>query len=190
MSKYFKFFPTITYGDKVVTDITRRAKILEDIESNTYAYLPYTVKDMERPEDVALGYYGDPSLVWLVYYSNNIVDPYHEWPLDFTNFEKMIVKKHKAEAEKSMGTTLKDQEIINWTQNTTTNDNILYYYDSDNNRISKDTIINGAVALEGWTAMRIYDSEFLENENKREIRLMNKMYASQAVENLKKVINV
>jgi len=190
MPKYFSYFPEISYNGKVVKDITRNARILDSVESNPYSYLPYTIKDEERAEDIAQHYYGDINLVWLVYYSNKIVDPYFEWPVSFQNFERTLVKKYKVQAEKSEGTTLKDSEVLNWTQKTTTNDNILYYYDEDDNRVSKDTIINSAIPTSGWTAMRIYDKELADNEAKRNIQLLNRVYTDIAVENLKKVINV
>ena len=189
MSRYFSYFPNIEYKGKVIKDITRRARILDDVESNPYSYLPYTIKDEETPEEIALHYYGDMSMVWIVYYSNKIVDPYYEWPLTYANFEKTLVKKYKAKAEESEGTTLTNYEVINWTQNSTITDNILYYYDSEDTRITKETFANQSLSATEWTPMRIYDKEMLDNEAKRDIKLLNRTYASLAVENLKKVIN-
>lgn len=94
MSNYFKYFPTTTYMNKTVTDITRRVKIIDDIRRDPYGFLPYTVKDDDRPEDVARYYYGDVNKVWIVYMANLIVDPYTQWPLSNDNLEKTVRAKY------------------------------------------------------------------------------------------------
>lgn len=94
MSNYFKLFPTVTYDNRLVTDITRRARIIEQLAFDPYAILPYVVKEGERPEDIAYYYYGDQNKVWLVYLANNIVDPYVQWPLDDQNLYYTLLKKY------------------------------------------------------------------------------------------------
>lgn len=94
MSNYFKLFPTITYNNRLVTDITRRARIIDQLSTDPYSILPYVVKEGERPEDVAYYYYGDQNKVWMVYLANNIVDPYVQWPLDDQNLYYTLLKKY------------------------------------------------------------------------------------------------
>lgn len=189
MSKYFDYFPELKYGDKVLRDITKNITIFDDIESDPYSYLPYTLRDGESAEQVAEYYYGSPRYVWLVYHSNNITDPYFDWPLSQDDLEKTIVKKYKAQAEASEERTLKDREVLEWTKNTTTNDNILYYYDAEGIRITRDTYLYGGVEAADWTVRRIYEEELELNEAKRDIRLLNKAYADVAVKNLKRELN-
>jgi hypothetical protein len=95
MSDYFKLFPTTTYDNRLVTDITRRPRIVEQLATDPYAILPYVVKEGERPEDVAYYYYGDQNKVWMVYLANNIVDPYIQWPLDDQNLYYTLLKKYE-----------------------------------------------------------------------------------------------
>lgn len=121
MAKYFENFPVIEYNGKLVRDITRRNEFLNSIRTNPYLFLPYTVKEGERPEDVAEFYYGSVDYVWLVYLANNIVDPYHEWPMDEFTFNEYLIEKY---AEQS---GLKGQEVVDWTR-ADIEDNILYYY--------------------------------------------------------------
>lgn len=190
MPDYFKYFPKIEYNGKVVTDITKRAKILDDVENDPYAYMPYTIKDGESPEEIAQFYYGDVAHVWLVWYSNQTIDPYFDWPLPYVEWEKTLAKKYKAQAEKDLNRTdLTDDEIVQWTQSNATNENILYYYDEDDTHLSKDSIINGSVPSSGWIAKRIYEYEDDTNEAKRDIRLMNKSYLDLATDNLKRIMN-
>jgi hypothetical protein len=105
------------------------------------------------------------------------------------DLEKTIVKKYKAQAEASEKRTLKDREVLEWTKNTTTNDNILYYYDAEGIRITRDTYLYGNVQAADWTVRRIYEEELELNEAKRDIRLLNKAYADVAVKNLKRELN-
>jgi hypothetical protein len=39
-------------------------------------------------------YYGDTGYDWLVYYSNNIVDPYYDWYMDTNTFNKFVADKY------------------------------------------------------------------------------------------------
>jgi hypothetical protein len=97
--EFFEDFPIITYNNELVRDISVRLDILESIKTDSYAFLPYTVKDGERAEDVAYYYYGDPRLVWIVYLSNNIIDPYFEWPQGTYEFEQTLGKTYAARAK-------------------------------------------------------------------------------------------
>ena len=195
MSRYFQYFPKIKYGDKVMTDITKNVRLLDDIESDPYAFLPYTVKDEESPEEVALYYYESVDHVWLVYASNKIVDPYFQWPMSNSVLEKTIQKKYKAQAEQSMGVELSPQGVLQWTQNASTSiyDNIVYYYNNEGTKITVDTFRNGStnstITASDWTAMRIYDEELRLNEEKRDILLLNREYTKIATRNLRRVLN-
>jgi hypothetical protein len=58
MAKYFENFPMIEYEGQMVKDITRRVNFTNEVSLNPLLYLPYTVKEGERAEDVAQFYYG------------------------------------------------------------------------------------------------------------------------------------
>ncbi len=94
MSRYFKYFPTTTYNNRSVLDITRRVKVVESLANDPYAFLPYTISEGDRPEDVAFYYYGDQNLVWMIYLANNIMDPYSQWPLSNDELESSVIKKY------------------------------------------------------------------------------------------------
>jgi hypothetical protein len=94
MAKYFRYFPKIEYNGLSVTDITRRVKVAEKLQADPYLFLPYTVTDDDRAEDIARLYYGDVNKVWMIYLANNIIDPYTQWPLSNEKFESTIRKKY------------------------------------------------------------------------------------------------
>ena len=120
--KYFENFPEVIYDGKLVKDITRRNRFVRGLQNNPLLYMPYTVEEGERPEDVANFYYGSVDYVWLIYMANNIIDPYHEWPLNTQEFNDMLIEKY-AEASGVTG-----QDVLDWTRSDDTEDNIVYYY--------------------------------------------------------------
>lgn len=91
---YFQKFPTISYGDYVVRDISLRTKLTQYIVEAGIALLPYTVKEGERADSIASFYYEDPYYAWAIYLANGIVDPYSEWPKDTATFNEYIEKKY------------------------------------------------------------------------------------------------
>jgi len=122
MARYFENFPTIEYNGRRVKDITRRNNFTRNISNNPYLFMPYTVKQGQRPEDIAQSYYGSTDYIWLVYLANNIVDPYLEWPLDDYNFNQYLSRKYAAQSGKT------GEDVVEWTRDPDNINNILYYY--------------------------------------------------------------
>ena len=121
MAKYFENFPLIEYEGKLVRDITRRTNFTKEVSNNPLMYLPYTVKEGERPEDIAEFYYGSTDFTWVVYFSNSMMDPYHDWPKAEADLNQYLIAKY---GEKS---GLVGEDIVDWAREDNT-DNILYYY--------------------------------------------------------------
>jgi hypothetical protein len=106
MPEYFRHFPQVKHSGRDVTDITKRVAFFDRVASDPRVFLPYTIEEGMRAEDVAYYYYDDPGFVWLVYLANNIVDPYLEWPMSQTNLEGHIEEKYLyACAECAINTT-------------------------------------------------------------------------------------
>lgn len=122
--EYFSKFPEIRYNNVLVRDITRRVNFLKQSIENPYTFLPYTIEEGQRAEDVAYHYYGDPNYAWLVYLSNNIIDPYHQWPMDEDTFHQYIIDKYTVQSRR------KGWDVIDWARDTSDpfSNNIVYYY--------------------------------------------------------------
>lgn len=122
--EYFRNLPEIRYNNVLVRDVTRRVNFLKQSIENPYVFLPYTIQEGERAEEIAYHYYGDANYVWLVYLANNIVDPYHEWPMDEETFHNYLIDKYAEESGQ------KEWDVVAWTQNETDGfeENIIYYY--------------------------------------------------------------
>ena len=80
MSMFFNYFPSLIYSNTAVTNIIAKVRFEESVAKNLAVFYPYTVSEGERADQIAENYYEDSSLDWLVYLSNGIIDPYHEWP--------------------------------------------------------------------------------------------------------------
>ena len=176
MSRYFKYFPTVSHNGNTLADITKRTKFREENFGNPYLFLPYTIEGDDRPEQVSYYYYDDVAYVWLVYLANNIIDPYSQWPLSQEDLNSHIIKKYKSQS----GVT--GNAVIDWTKNTTITDNIMHYENlaDPEKRISKDTYdLNSEIIGGEWRAVRYYDYETSLNDDKRTIQLVNKAYAKQ-----------
>ena len=188
--EFFADFPIIKYNNEPVRDISVRIDILENIKTDPYALLPYTIKDGERAEEVAYLYYGNPKYVWVVYLSNNIIDPYFEWPLDNYEFEQTLAKTYAAQALAASPSNVRWEDVVNWANSTSTTSNIVYYrrISDPTVRMNKDGLAFVSDAAD-WQAVRVYDDEFEKNESRRNIQLLNKEYVSIAERNLTRLLN-
>jgi hypothetical protein len=97
---YFKSFPYTYYSlddastVQVVTNITNRVTISEEVKTNLGLFDEYDIKDGETPELVANKFYSNSELHWLVLHYNDIVDPRFDWPMDTNNLNRYIIGKY------------------------------------------------------------------------------------------------
>jgi hypothetical protein len=116
MAFLFRPYPTISYripGTRkriLTTDITRRFSVANFVRNNKVTFDEYYVQDGERPDIIAHGYYDDSSLDWLVLLTNEIHDPYYEWPLSYEQFNAYLRQKYGS-VEYAMRTTHHYEQI-------------------------------------------------------------------------------
>jgi hypothetical protein len=94
MSGFFSYFPSLFYSNTAVTNIIAKVRFDQSVTKNLAVFYPYTVEEGERPDQIAQSYYDDASYDWIVYLSNNITDPYHEWPLTQAAFDDYMKEKY------------------------------------------------------------------------------------------------
>lgn len=100
---YFSKFPKILYSTslgvanpKAVTNIIAKVNFLSESVNNTSIFYDYSVKDGERPEDIANKMYKDPQKHWIILMSNSIIDPQYDWVLSVNQFRDYINKKYSS----------------------------------------------------------------------------------------------
>lgn len=99
MALYFQKFPRVNYQINdfysiYATNIVSRFAFEEKFKNNTVAYYKYIVNDGETPEIISYKIYGAPEKHWIILYMNDIIDPLHDWPLPYDNFNQYIISKY------------------------------------------------------------------------------------------------
>jgi len=170
---YFSNIPSIEYGTKVATNLIARPKVKEFILNNPNVVYDYVVKDGERPDQVASAYYGESNFVWLIFLANDIVDPYHDWPLTQSQLKELLNIKYGSNA-------IAKSTILHYKHNT------------KGTLITKETFDLNAtmqkIQSSDYTAINAYDFEDDKNESKRLIKLIDTRLASQAYAKLREAM--
>lgn len=207
---YFNTLPKILTPDQngnliLLTNILTRAKLLEELQNNPMLFYTYAIQEGDTPEIVADKYYGDPNRFWLITYSNQILDPVWDWPLQQQQFLDFIDSKYKTEAEDAgktpfeyTNTTIHNYEkIVETTDSETdsTTTQIVAIDETSYNALTPSTntfsIPNGrncTISI-SKAAVTIFDYEYDLNESKRNIKILNSTYASQMEQSFQKVMS-
>ena len=165
---YFSKFPLYAYdientqNQTLITDILRRVNLRANVQANTLVFDNYNVREGEQPDTVADKYYGDSRLHWIVVTINNITSRY-DWPLDNVALNNLVNDKYS----NPDGT---HHHEINATSGDTTKKLV----------VSSDT--------DGATAVTNRQFEENENDNKREIRLLDRAFVNQFRDEFEKLI--
>lgn len=216
MSNYFGKFPSTMYTlstenesikSEAVTDITKRLSINRDSINDNMVFVNYSIRDGDTPENIAHKYYGDSEKHWIVLMSNSIIDPQFEWPLEYRTLAKYVNDKYIANANTAAG-----QNGFEWA-----NQNIEAYFRSDTKTSSSNSIAvtsyyrlekddydaldtvaeSYETTIEGNTVRVVvdkftrtyYEYELKVNEDKRNIKLLDKQYVPQIMEQFKSIFS-
>ena len=167
---YFREFPLYEYdfagkgqNAKLVTDIIRRVAVNAKVKANTLIFDKYDVKDGETPEIVADKYYGNPQYHWVVVLVNDITN-WYDWPLEASAYSEFLKDKYGDNIE-----GIRCYEISQESGDTTV-------------KLQVESDVAGAVA--------VTNREFEDRlqDEKRQIRLIDKSYLSFFVEEFKKIV--
>jgi hypothetical protein len=90
---YFNKLPPISYNNSIAVNILSRAKLSDNTKGDSRVFLPYTLEDGDRVDMLSRAYYGDPGYTWLVWMSNEVIDPYYDMALsDYDVMELIKIK--------------------------------------------------------------------------------------------------
>lgn len=166
---YFKRFPKTFYSRdnytddfEFVTNIMVRIKLFDTVLDDASAFYKYTIADGERPDTVAHKYYGDSKYAWVINLTNNYIDPLFEWPLQEEEFEAYIKSEYGSVAAAKS--------------------DIRYYFKTINNR---KFIVDSTQSYDSFQDS--YDFEVEENEKRREIKILDRIYIPQLEIELKSI---
>jgi hypothetical protein len=95
MSRYFDRFPVIDYDGTVAKNILTRVDFTEQSKKDIYSTFQFTLEEgFERPDLLSYNYYGSSQFDWMIYLTNNIVDPYYDYYKSTDDFKKFIESKY------------------------------------------------------------------------------------------------
>lgn len=187
MSEYFSYFPTIEHdltneGQKVtLTNVLRRFIVRSDLQERTDVYYDYNIQYGDRPDIIAEKYYGDADLAWLVLHFNNMKDPIFDFPLFGQNFDDYIKGKY--------GSIPNAQREIHEYRQILTQPETKF----DGTIIPKLYIVIDETTYNGLSesdreAITKYDWEEELNEQKRQIKLLDKRFLDKVRDEVESVL--
>lgn len=196
--QYFKTLPKListNNGNSILlTNLLVRSSIIQNLLTNSLVFYKYDIQDGDTPEIVAYKYYGDAYRYWIVLFSNQMLDPQWDWPLNSINFQNYIVNKY---------TTFNPYSTIHgYTQTTTQYDYNTQTTTVNEVNISQNTFntfvpYNATVTLptgkvsisKTVSSISYYQYELDLNESKRNINILNKQYVNQIESEFKKLMS-
>ena len=145
-----------TQNRTLITDILRRVNMKGNALANTLVFDEYVIQDGDQPDMVAHKYYGDSELHWVIITVNNITSRY-DWPLDQVALSNFVSEKYS-------------------------NPDGIHHYEI--NATSGDTTTKLIVSSDTDGALPVtnYEHEETLNDSKRNIRLLDRTYITQFVE--------
>ena len=176
---YFGYFPLMAYdvkgtkNFKLVPQILKRVKLRSGIRSGMFLFDKYDVKDGEKPEDVAFKWFDDAGLHWVILMTNNITDRYYEWPMTQPQFQGYIEDKYGVDSID--GTH--HYEITQTSGRTTGQGagDYSYLVECNSDEAGASEVTN-----------REYEQRI--QDNNRQIRLLDRKYLGQFVEEFERLI--
>ena len=170
---YFNNFPLIQFSSvkggepKIVTNLLRRVALRAKVKENTMMFDTYDVREGETPEMISNKLYGDAELHWIVCMTNDIVNRFHDWPMNTNQFLSYVRDKYD-------------------------NPNAVHHYEIS--QTSGDTTLKidvGTSNADYPTATAVTNLEFEEEEQnkKRQIRLLDPAFVPQIIEEFQAMIN-
>jgi len=190
--RFFQSFPFTTYdifGEqpkslRLVKDIFARVKVLDSIKAESFIYYLYDIKDGDTPEILANNYYGNPNRHWIILLANDIVDPFYDWPLTYTNFAEYIKSKYGS-VNTAQTTYSHYEKVITKVDSVTTTVTVNKYKLDYDTYLTLPSSTTQTINLKDGNTVTItttknpvsyYDYENDLNEQKRTIKILDKQY--------------
>ena len=175
MANYFSSIPNVDYDIngtepnqfRSVTNIMQRIRFKPSVLENITDYYPYYVREGERPDIVSFNTYGTVAYSYLILLINNIVDPLFDWPLPSRQFENYIIEQYGSVSAAQSTNKYYYQVVRAEVAKTGISERVPEY------KIIVDQTTYNSLDSSVRSAQNVYDYEVEQNDNKREIKLIN-----------------
>ena len=175
MANYFSSIPNVDYDIngtepnqfRSVTNIMQRVRFKPSVLENITDYYPYYVREGERPDIVSFNTYGTVAYSYLILLVNDIVDPLFDWPLPSRQFENYIIEQYGSVSAAQSTNKYYYQIVRAEVARTGISERVPEY------KIIVDQTTYNSLDASVRSAQNVYDYEVEQNDNKREIKLIN-----------------
>lgn len=95
MARYFSRFPLVDYDGVPAKNILARVDFTDRTKKDIRYNFDYVLQEgTSRPDILSFNYYDSSQYDWIIYLSNNVVDPYHDYYMSESDFKKYILGKY------------------------------------------------------------------------------------------------
>ena len=150
-----------------VVNITRRFGLEQVIEARKASFYNYLIDEGERPDMIAHRYYDDATLDWIIWLTNDIHDPYFQWPMDTYTFDLYIRDKYGSLRE-AQANTYAYYQIITQQETLPTGKTI------SERKIEVDETTYNGLGSDWRTKLNNYEWENAINEKRRNIVILER----------------
>lgn len=75
-------------------NIMSRAKLSDATKNNNQLFFPYTTSGEVRADTLSHQYYKSAGYSWLIWFANEVIDPYYDMALNTYDFDRFIINKY------------------------------------------------------------------------------------------------
>lgn len=191
MSFYFRDFPFVNYQiedyniNEVVQNPLLRFKIIDVLRNVKFLYQEYIIEE-ESASEIAFKTYEDETLDWVIYITNNIIDPKYDWPLGYRDFINFITKKYGSVENASRETTTDNIHHYEWIVQ---QQQVLFDGTKiPERRLTVDKTKYDTLIASERDIVRNFEYEQRLNDDKRNIKLLRVEYLQQFLSEVKNVL--
>jgi hypothetical protein len=95
MGRYFDRFPLVNYDGVAAKNLLTKVDFTPEALRDIYSNFDYVLEPgMNRPDMISYSYYDSSQYDWLIYLSNSIIDPYHDFYKSDEDFLAYIIGKY------------------------------------------------------------------------------------------------
>ena len=195
---YFSLIPDINYDSKPISfpfsesdyittkNFFRRYQVNPDVFEYATFYKKYSVEEGDRLEFIAERYYGDAFYDWVIVLTNNFINPLFAFPLDSETLRKTVELKYGFDGAYSgihhyVTSEVKTGDLLALEGNLIVDQNFYNSPFSYWNGTQVVTVPGNTVS----SPVSNYDYEISQNEKKREIFILKRVFFDRFVEEFK-----
>lgn len=195
---YFSLIPDINYDSKPISfpfsesdyittkNFFRRYQVNPDIFEYATFYKKYSVEEGDKIEYIAERYYGDAFYDWVIVLTNNFINPLFAFPLDSETLRKTVESKYGFDGAYSgihhyVTSEVKTGDLLALEGNLIVDQNFYNSPFSYWNGTQVVTVPGNTVS----SPVSNYDYEISQNEKKREIFILKRVFFDRFVEEFK-----